>query len=80
MDLQSDMLAWAALAWLILSILVTIATWWLASKRVESPGWVTVSNAALCFFTPINLLVLAYVATLDKRREDKTVAAPLNPH
>lgn len=35
MDLQSDMLAWAALAWLIVSILVTIATWWLASKRVE---------------------------------------------
>jgi UPF0716 family protein affecting phage T7 exclusion len=67
MDLQSDTLALAAVAWLVASALITIVTWRLASTRVEAPGWVTAINGSLCLFPPLSLVVLAYIATLNNR-------------
>ena len=67
MDMNTGLLAWAALAWFVVSLVVTVTTWRLAAERVDAPGWVTASNATLCFFPPFNLMVLAYVATLDRR-------------
>jgi hypothetical protein len=67
MDMQSDTFAWAFVAWLVTSTLITIVTWRLATTRVEAPGWVTAINGALCLFPPLSLVVLAYLATLDNR-------------
>ena len=70
MSIDVHTLAWLVPAWLVLSFLVTCITWFLARHRVDAPGWVTACNALLCFFPPLNVLVLALVAAKDVRKSE----------
>ena len=69
MEINLSLLYRLAPAWLLFSTAITVTTWALARRRVDSPGWVTACNALLSVSPPLNILVLALVATRDLRTD-----------
>ena len=67
METNASMLGWLGICWLLFTAVVTASTWALSKSRVDSPAAVTVCNLLLSLFPPLNLLVLTYLSTMDRK-------------
>ncbi len=68
MDINVSLAGQIFLLLLLTSSIVSAATWSVAKKKVDSPRLLTICNAVLGFFPPLNILVLAGLAMLDGRK------------
>ena len=68
MDINASLASQIFLLLLMTNCIVSAATWSVARKKVDSPRLLTVCNAILGFFPPLNILVLAGLAMLSGRK------------
>jgi len=68
LDINASLASQIFLLLLVTNGIVSAATWSVARKKVDSPRLLTVCNAVLGFFPPLNILVLAGLAMLGGRK------------
>ena len=68
MDINASLASQIFLLLLMTNGIVSAATWSVARKKVDSPRLLTVCNAVLGFFPPLNILVLAGLAMFGGRK------------
>ena len=68
MDINASLASQIFLLLLVTNGIVSAATWSVARKKVDSPRLLTVCNAVLGFFPPLNILLLAGLAMLGGRK------------
>jgi hypothetical protein len=69
MDINTSLAGQLFVLVLLTNLAVVFATWAESRNKAESPRLLTVCNAILGFFPPLNILVLARLAMLGKKMD-----------
>ena len=69
MDINTSLAGQLFMLVLLTNMAVVFATWAESRNKVGSPRLLTVCNAILGFFPPLNILVLARLAMLGKHED-----------